>query len=137
MKLKLRRTQKTGMIGIGKVTFSLFAQTELTPEEAGYVKKYKMGKEVLYEKIKVEGQGVISAVKGGLLGMAAGAAVGLAARALNITITADDLVNGKSVDCKDIVEMTAVEEQIKEACAMFKVILESAAHFEGEEIIEI
>ena len=55
----------------------------------------------------------------------------------NITITADDLVIGKSVDCKDIVEMSAVEEQIKEACALFKVILESAAHFEEEEIIEI
>ena len=58
-----------------------------------------MGKEVLYENITVEVPGVISAVKGGLLGIASGAAVGHAATALNITITADDLVNGTSVEC--------------------------------------
>lgn len=131
MKLKLRRTQKSGMIG--KVTFSMFAQTDLTPEEAGYVTKYKMGKEVLYHKDKVDTSGV------GMPGMGVMASVGrlLAAKALNLTITADDLVNGKTVECKDIVEMRAAEEQIKEACALFKEVLESAAHFEGEEIIEI
>ncbi len=131
MKLKLRRTQKSGIIG--KVTFSLFAQTDLSPEEAGYVKKYKMGKEVLYYKEKVDP----SSIPGGT--MAAMASVGrlLAAKALNLTITADDLVNGKTVECKDIVEMRAAEEQIKEACALFKEVLESAAHFEGEEIIEV
>ena len=136
MKLKLDRSQKSGMIS-SKITFTLFAQTELTDEEAGYVNKYKMGKEVLYERIKLEGgAGVIGSVAGGMLGIAAGAATALAKKALNLTITVDDLVNGKNVECKDIIEMRAAEEQLKEACETFKVVLESAAHFEGTEILE-
>ncbi len=137
MKLILQRSQKSGMMGVGKVTFGLDARTQLTGEEAGYVKTYKMGKEVLYENIKVEkGVGVMSAVAGGMIGMAAGAARGLAAKALNLTITVDDLVRGKHIECKDILEMRAAEEQLREACEMFKAVLESAAHFEGEEVIE-
>lgn len=131
MKLKLRRTQKSGMMG--KVTFSLFAQTDLTPEETAYVNKYKMGREVLYHKERVDTSGIPT----GTLDAMTSIARRFAAMALNLTITADDLAKGKTVECKDIVEMRAVEEQIKEACAMFKAILESAAHFEGEEVIEI
>ena len=41
-----------------KVTFTLFAQAELTPEEHEYVEKYRMGKEVLYNKVKVDASGV-------------------------------------------------------------------------------
>ena len=33
-------------------------------------------------------------------------------------------------------EMRAAEEQLKEACKLFKEMLESAAHFEGEQVVE-
>ena len=129
MKLKIRRTQKSGMMS-SKITFQLHAQTELGPEEFENVNKYKLGKEVLYHKEKVDTSNV------GYAGVMSSVGTLLAAKALNITVTADDLLNGKIVECKDIVEMLAVEEQIKEACGIFKEVLESAAHFEGEEIIE-
>jgi hypothetical protein len=56
---------------------------------------------------------------------------------MNITVSVSDLSNGKKIDCKDIVEMLAVEEQIKEAAQTFKNVLEAATHFGGEEVIEI
>ena len=124
MQLILQRSQKSGMIG--KVTFALDARAQLSDDETDYVKTYKMGKEVLYQSYKIADPG------SGLLGVASR----IAMKALNLTITVDSLVKGQHVECKDILEMRAVEGQIKEACGVFKEVLESAAHFEGEEVIE-
>jgi hypothetical protein len=128
MKLLLRRSQKKGMLG-GSVTFVLDSRAELASEEKENVRKYKMGKEILYYKEKVD-------TKGYNPESMAGFARALAARALNIKITVDDLLHVKSIECKDILEMRAAEEQLKEACQLFKQMLESAAHFEGEQVIE-
>ena len=49
----------------------------------------------------------------------------------------DDLSGGKRIECKDIVEMIAVEEQIKEAATTFKAVLDTAAHFGGEEVVQL
>ncbi len=56
---------------------------------------------------------------------------------MNITVTVDDLVNGKHLECKEITEMLAVEGQLLEASQVLKKILEAATHFEGEQVIEI
>lgn len=125
MKLLVRRDQKKGLLG-GKIIFTLDAQAELTPEEQENVKKYKMGKTLLYQKHELADPG------SGMLGLASR----LAFKALNTTITVDSLVNGKHLECKDIVEMCALEEQLKEASHMFKTVLEAAARFGGEEIVE-
>ena len=65
MKLLLQRSQKSGMMGVGKVTFGLDARAQLSDEEALYVKRYKMGKEVLYHKAKIS---QAAAESGALLG---------------------------------------------------------------------
>ncbi|MGH9807380.1 MAG: hypothetical protein ACRD9W_08975, partial [Terriglobia bacterium] len=57
--------------------------------------------------------------------------------AMNLTISVNDLVAGKKVECKDILEMLAAEQQIKDAALNFGRILEAAAHFGGEEVIPI
>lgn len=127
MQLLLRRDQKEkGLIG-KNVTFYLDVRAELTPEEQAHVKKYRLGDTVLYERATLTDRG------SGLLG----AASRLAYRALNISITIDDLAKGKRIDCKDIVEMIAVEEQIKEAAQTFKEVLSAAARFGGEDVITI
>ena len=120
MKLLISRDQKKGLFG-GKVKFMLKAKAELSTEEQDNVVKYKMGKTMLYTNMEDRGAG--------LLGL-------LSRVAMAIEITVDDLVNGKQVDCKDIVEMLALEEQVKEACQNFKNVLEAATSFGGEEIIE-
>lgn len=125
MKLLLRRDQKSGMLGVGKITFTLDVRAELTEEEKSHIKKYKLGETMLYERDKIVGGS-------GLLGIASR----LALKMLNLSISVNDLANGKQVECKDIVEMLAVEEQIKEACETFKAVLTAAAHFGGEEVIE-
>lgn len=127
MKLLLRRDQKPGMLGMGKVTFQLDIRAELTEEEKAAVKKYKLGDTVLYEKLKTIDPG------SGLLGIASR----FANKMLNLTIVVNDLANGKKIEVKDIVEMLAVEEQIKEAAQTFMAILAAAATFGGEEVIEI
>ncbi len=127
MKLLLRRDQKSGIIGIGKITFTLTVRSELTPEEKNNISKYKLGDTMLYERDKIIDKG------SGLLGLASR----LAFKMMNISVSVNDLQGGKKIDCKDIVEMLAVEDQIKEAAQTFKNVLEAAATFGGEEVIEL
>lgn len=127
MKLLLRRNQKAGMMGMGKIAFTLDVRAELSEEEQANIKKYKLGDTVLYERLKTIDPG------SGLLGMASK----LANKMLNLTILVDDLVGGKKVEVKDIVEMLAVEEQIKEAAHTFVAVLHACHTFGGEEVIEI
>lgn len=125
MKLLLRRDQKSGLIG--KVTFTLAVRAELTDPEKDNIKKYKLGETMLYERDKLTDRG------SGLLGLASRVAF----KMMNISVSVNDLADGKKIDCKDIIEMLAVEEQIKEAAQTFKNVLEAAASFGGEEVIEL
>ena len=127
MKLKIARDQKKGMMGMGAVKFNITAQAELTPEERSAVDKYKMGDTMLYEKNKMLDPG------SGLIGVASR----LAFAAVNTTVSVKDLVQGKSVECKDIVEMLAIETQIIEAAKTFNDVLHAAATFGGEQIIDL
>lgn len=128
MKLIIQRDQHSGLMG--KVTFSLDIKADLTAAEQEYIRKYKMGKEVLYYKEKVDTRGIE------MMGAWAQISRTIAARALDIKITVNDLVNGRHIECKDIIEMRAAEEQIKEACGVFLEVLDTAAHFGGTEVIE-
>ncbi len=125
MKLLLRREQKSGFTG--KVTFNLAVRSELTEEEKSNIKKYKLADTMLYERNKMTDGG------SGLLGLASR----MAFKMLNISVSVKDLADGKTIEVKDIVEMLAVEDQIKEACQTFKAVLTAATHFGGEEVIEI
>lgn len=125
MKLLLRRDQKSGMLG--KVTFTLAVRAELSDEEKANIKKYKLGDTMLYERAKTVDPG------SGLLGLASR----MAFKMINLTISVRDLEGGKQVECKDIVEMLAVEEQIKEAAQTFQSVLTAASTFGGEEVMDL
>lgn len=125
MKLLLRRDQKNGLLG--KVIFTVSVRAELSDEEKADVKKYKMGDTMLYERSKIVDPGT------GIIGLASR----LAFKMINLTISVNDLEHGKQVECKDILEMLAVEEQIKEAAQNFRNVLNAATTFGGEEILEI
>lgn len=125
MKLLLRRDQKGGLMG--GTSFVLSVRADLSQEERGHIAKYKLGNSVLYTKSQIMDPG------SGLLGLASR----LAFKAMNISVSVDDLVGGKRVECKDIVEMLAVEDQIKEACRTFKAVLGAAATFGGEEVVAL
>lgn len=125
MKLLLRRSQRQGLMG--KVVFSLAVRAELTPAERINIQKYKLGDGLLYERKAMK--------EGGNEYQKLGNA--LVHRFLNLTISVNDLANGKVIEVKDILEMLAAEAQVKEAAQTFKQILEAAAHFEGEEVLEL
>lgn len=124
MKLLLRRDQRQGMLG--KVVFALEVRAELSADELANIKKYKLGETELYASHKLEGGS-------GLLGVASR----LAYKAIIIQVTVNDLTNGKRIECKDVIEMLAVEDQIREAAQTFAQVLAAAANFGGEEVLEL
>lgn len=125
MKLLLRREQRSAMIG-NKPVFVLTVRADTSPEETANIAKYKLGDTELYASHEIKGGS-------GLLGVASR----LAYKAMTINVTVKDLTGGKKIECKDIVEMLAVEDQIREAAKTFKAVLDAAAHFGGEEVVEL
>lgn len=125
MKLLFRRDQRSSLMG--KAIFSLEVRAEITGEEQASIAKYKLGATELYSSHETIDRG------SGLLGVASR----LAWKAITLTITVDDLARGKKVEAKDIVEMLAIEEHIKEAAQTFGAILHAASTFGGEEVVEI
>jgi len=126
MKLLIRRDQRSGMLG--KVIFQLDVRGQLSDEERKNIDKYKLGKEILYSKN--EAPNVDPQTLSGLGKL-------LIASALNISVSVNDLVNGKRIEAKDILEMLSAEEQIREAAKNFNAVLQAAAHFGGEEVVEL
>jgi len=127
MKLLLRRDQQTSGLIRTTITFAITVRAELTDLERQNIEKYKLGESILYTRGELADKGA------GLLGLASR----MAFHAMNISVSVNDLANGKRVECKDIMEMLGVEEQIKVAAANFKSVLEAAAHFGGDEVIEL
>lgn len=125
MKLLLRRDQKSGITG--NVTFTLGIRADLSKEELSNIEKYKLRKTMLYSRGEIIDPGK------GLLGLASR----LAFKMTNISVSVEDLVSGKHLEFKDIMEMLACIEQIKEASQNFKSVLDAAAHFGGEEVVEV
>ena len=126
MHLVLRRDQRSGMLG--KITFTLDVRAEVSDDEHRNIRQYKLGDTELYSS-----HGEVIDRGSGLLGVA----TRLAAKAITLTLTVNDLAEGKRIECKDIVEMLAIEEQIRVAAQTFGAVLHAAANFGGEELIEI
>ncbi len=125
MHLLVRRNQRMGLLGT--IVFQLDVRADLSADEAESIRRYKLEKTLLYTWAELTDPG------SGLLGVASR----IAFRAINISVTVEDLVTGKRIECADIVEMLAAEEQIKEAAATFKQVLEAALQFGGEETVVI
>lgn len=123
MELLLSRDQKKGMMGLGAIKFVLEAKARLTDDEAAAVKKYKMGSSIVYEKPN-DGFNPRSLTSV------------LSHRFLVPRITVDELVTGKSIECADIVDILAAEDQIREAGKTFHAILSAARSFGGEEVVQ-
>src|ERR1051326_8728806 len=120
MRLVIKRDQQMkGMLG-NKASFQIAAQVETTPEERKAITQYGLGDTVLYQKFEVQGGS-------GLLGMASRAML----NATNVVVTVNSLVNGCRVECKNVVDMLGVEEQIVEGAKQFKQVLHAAMHFGG------
>ena len=125
MKLLLRRDQRSSILG--KAVFTLEVRADISSDEQAYIRKYKLGETQLYSSHEVIDKGR------GLLGVASR----LAYKAMTISVSVNDLAGGKKIECKDIIEMLAVEEQITEAAKTFKQVLDAAAQFGGEVVVDL
>ena len=117
MELLLTRDQQSSMLGA--IKFQLTARAKLSPDEASAVKKYKMGETILYEKTtdKPDPSSFMS----------------LARHRFTVPrIQVRDLVDGKTIETKDILEILDAEEQLTDAAKAFHKILRAASTFGGE-----
>jgi hypothetical protein len=152
MQLKLRRSQRSGGMLGGKVIFSLDARVDLTADEQGLIKKYALGKTVVYDsearkKHQEAAYGhftdaagtagyTASAALRGLWKNARGAA-SAAMMALSLRMTVDGLTSGQHIECKDLDELLGAEAAILSACQSLKAYLDTAQTFDGrEEVVE-
>ena len=146
MQLKLKRSQRAGGMLGGKIIFGLDARADLSAEEQGLVRKYGLGKLVVYdsEARKKNSQAAYShfdeAGKSSLgrsLWKNARGIASAAMMALTLRITVDSLVGGQHIECKDMDELLGAEGAILDACKSLNAYLEAALTFDGrEEVFE-
>lgn len=123
MKLLIKRDQKVGGLFGGTITFSLYIRVELSKEEQENVTKYKMGATLLVTTHPDTEPGPDALRR-------------IPLSSVSLYITFDDLIEGNEITSTDITDMIAVENEIKESCKVFKYILDTAAQFGEEEIVE-
>jgi hypothetical protein len=112
---------------MGGVIFILDARAEFTPEERSNIRRYRLGKTLLYQRYQMP-----DPVSGWL-----GIAQRLLFKMRNIEVTVASLVNGTHLEFKDIHEMLAVEEHLTEVSRNFKDVLDAASGYSGENLIEL
>lgn len=127
MKLILERNQRSkGMMSKTQV-FSVTFRAEVSEKEKEMINTLSLADDILYDNYDEVDPG------SGLLGLASRMTGG----PQSIEINVRDLVNGKTVEVPNIVQMKAIEEQVKSAAANLKAILDTAATFGGREVIEL
>lgn len=117
MQLLIRRDQTAGLMG--GIKFQLTAKASLDANEEAAVRKYKLGDTILYEKPTAAPD--------------PGSAWSLLKHRFAVPrVVVNDLVAGKTIEAKDILDIMAAEEQLKEAARSFHLMLNAAAGFGGE-----
>ena len=137
MQLSLRRTQRdAGMLG-NKVVFALDARIYPTAEEQALIKRYKLGKEMIYssEQAQKHAASAQAAADRGTWGGLAKAALNAGMSALSLKCTIESLVAGQRIECKDLPELIAAEDAIVQACTNAKSYLDTALTFDGRELV--
>ncbi len=133
MQLHLRREQKRGLSGA--VTYTLHLFVEMSDDAKQAIKHYGFGNEIIYTKKTVVDPGsrwaIINPWK-----WVMHLFWWFLTRKLH-TVRVSELVAGKTLKCKNIIEMVEIEDQIFAAMKNFGRIMYTAAHFGGEETFDI
>jgi hypothetical protein len=128
LRLKIRRSQATGFAR--GVQFNVHFIAELSPDAEQAVKHYRFGKTVLYQKpleLKLSFNMFIALWR----------VFWLWITRTRWQITVNDLAKGRTVKCRDIIEVLEVEKDVRAAAEIFADILRAASWFGGEEIVEL
>jgi hypothetical protein len=135
MELRIKREQATSGFMGNKVAFVLRAQAFLTPDESAHIKKYGLGKEVIYasESARKHASKGVDALSGGGAGGVVSGLARIAASKLSLSITIDSLTNGQTIQCSSLDEAIDAEDALKSACANAKTYIEIASRYNGSE----
>ena len=136
MQLKITRSQREGGIISKNVIFCLDARVEFTAQEQHSITRYKLQNQVIYNsEASARHLAKADAQRDGSIGgsLKSLASVALAAMRLNISIAS--LQRGQHVECKSLDELLGAEEAIMTACENLRGYLDTAASFDGREIL--
>lgn len=135
MELRIKREQTTTGTFTSKVAFVLRAQAFLTPDESTHIKKYGLGKEVIYasENARKHASKSVEALSGGGAGGLVSGLARMAASKLALNITIDSLTSGQTIQCGSLDEAIDAEEALKSACQNAKTYIEFASRYNGSE----
>ena len=139
MHLVLKRSERTTGMLSKNVLFGLTARVDLTAEESANVEKYKFGKYVIYnsENTQAHAERARAQLSSGTLGGTLGGLVSAARSRMSLSVTVNSLIAGQYIECKDLDELIAAEEAIREACTGLRNYLDVTTTFDGsEEVIE-
>ncbi len=119
------------------VLFMLDARLDLTAEESASVRKYALGDQVIYNSaasrkhLEAADQAAARETAGGIVSQLAQVAM----HRLSLNITIDSLGKGQHIECKDLPELIAAEDAIREAARSTRAFLDIAKTFDGREIV--
>jgi hypothetical protein len=135
MLLKIRRSQRSTLIK-GTAVFIIDARVVLTAAENSNVNRYSLHKEVVYNSAASRRHldSADASLDGSAKGLARGLTHAIMAR-MNLNISIGSLIGGTHVECKDLGELMGAEEAILAACENLKSYLDTAATFDGREIL--
>lgn len=128
IKLKVRRDQKKS--AFGKANFSVHFIVELSPDARDAIKHYDLGKTILYQKpleLKFSLNTLVVMWR----------VLWLWITRSRWQITVNDLIRGRKVNCRHILDVLQTEDDVREAAALFAKILRAASWFGGEEVVEL
>lgn len=137
MQLKLKRSQRDTGVVSKSVVFCLDARVEFTPEERERLVRYKLHKQVIYNSEAAQ-KHLVNAATAAATGSIVGGLKSLtsvAFAALNLNISIETLEKGQHVECKSMDELLQAEQAILTACENLKAYLDTAATFDGREVL--
>jgi hypothetical protein len=136
MQLKIQRSQRASGLVSKSVMFCVDARIHLTAEERDNIQKYRLGSQVLYssEAAKRHAEAAsgehYESGKSWMRGIYHAAAARMA-----LSITVDSLQRGQHIECKDLSEVLDAEDALDKACQSLRTYLETAATFDGREVV--
>jgi len=136
MQLKIKRSQRDGGLIGNTAIFCLDARVEFTPAEQQSIIRYKLQGQVIYNSEASKKH--LDQGDRHRDGSAAGGLKSIAhyvAAALNLNITIAGLQRGQHIECKSLDELLGAEDAVMVACQNLNKYLETAATFDGREVL--
>lgn len=153
MQLKIKRSQREGGM-ISKIAiFCIDARVQFSAQEKHSITRYRLQNQIIYDSEAakqmmarsensrgrgIEYSGDIVSTLGSAASNALSGAKSLAFAALakmKLSITIGSLERGQHVECKSLDELLGAEEAIMQACENLKGYLDTAATFDGREVL--